>query len=297
MTLYYTDERKYLIRTDNPITDLREDKEGGQFVHVTGTIFGITIRPSKRWTSFCNKLFREMRATGVRLEDISCAPNRSLAFINDLPGCKRLSVEGGEGVELSVLSENTDLEDLQIESSVHLENEFDLTRLRKLRRCFIPYIPALTSFSKCSKLVCLGLNGGQLEGTLDLRSLSALQEFICANVRKLRGVLFNSQVRLRSLELLYMKDFESLEPQTAVTQELLNVQLNKVPRLKFEWLRQAEKIECIALRLGEIPTINFLRGLKNLQVLDLFGSKVKDGDLSFRDSLKGELDSTLWSSK
>jgi hypothetical protein len=32
-------------------------------------------------------------------------------------------------------------------------------------------------------------------------------------------------------------------------------------------------------------------------VLDLFGSKVKDGDLSFRDSLKGELDSTLWSSK
>jgi hypothetical protein len=297
MTLYYADERKFLRRTKNPITKLEADRDGDQFVHVTGTIFGITIRPSKRWTPFCDRLFRKMNATSVRLEDISCAPEKSLGFINDLPGCKRLSVEGGEGVELEPLSNNAHLEDLQIGPSVRLVSEFDLATLRNLRRCFVPYVSGLRSFSRCSKLICLGLNGGRHEGIIDLNALSAVEEFICANVVKLRGVVFNSKVRLRSLGLIHMKDFESLEPQAAITQELLNVQLNKVPKMKLEWLRKAEKIECIALRLGEIPTINFLRGLKNLQVLDLFGSKVKDGDLSFRDSLKGELDSTLWSSK
>lgn len=296
MIPYYVDERKYLLRTKNPITKLIDDKEARQPIHVTGSIFGITIRPGIRWTALCDKVFRKTGANGVRLEEVASAPDGDLSFVNELSGCTRLLLEGGGKVDLSPLVGNRQLEDLQLSPSL-LMGDFDLTTLPNLRRCQIPVCSELMSVLNCHQIVSLWLNGGSCAGTLKLVTLSSMEEFFCSGVAKLKSVLLHPNVRLRSLELSHLKDFEKIEPQEAITEELRVVQLNKVPRMKLEWLRRAEKLDCIALRLGEISSINFLKGLKHLQVLDLFGSKIKDGDLSFRDSLKGELDSKLWSSK
>jgi hypothetical protein len=296
MIPYYVDERKYLLRTKNPVTKLIDDREAGQPIHVTGSIFGITVRPGIRWTSLCETVFRKTGANGVRLEEITSAPSGNLGFVNGLPTCKRLLVEGGGKVDLSPLAGNRQLEDLQLSPSIRI-SDFDLTTLPNLRRCQIPVRSELISILNCRQIVSLWLNGGSKDGTLKLDTLSSLEEFFCSGVVKLKSVVLNSKVRLRSLELSHLRDFQSIEPQSAITEDLRVVELNKVPSMKLEWLRRAEKLECIALRLGEIPTINFLKGLKHLQVLDLFGSKVKDGDLSFRETLKGELDSKLWSEK
>jgi hypothetical protein len=77
MIPYYSDNRKYLVTTKNPITRFRRDKDADQFVHITGSVFGVEIRPGLRWTSLCEKLFRQMGANGVRLEDISSAPGEN----------------------------------------------------------------------------------------------------------------------------------------------------------------------------------------------------------------------------
>ena len=62
-------------------------------------------------------------------------------------------------------------------------------------------------------------------------------------------------------------------------------------------LTQGVQLECVSLRLGKIPSVRCLRNLKKLQVLDLFGTKVVDGDLDFTKSLPGELDTHYWSEK
>ncbi len=290
---YFADERKYFLNTTDPVTEFFEDKEEKQFIHVTGSTFGIEIRPDKKWNKRCEALYRKWKANAVRLENMGSAPDGSLAFVNDLPTCQRLEIDHDTAVDLSPLVGNRQIEDLRI-GPFSRGTKFDFSQLPNLRRCQIPARLEYESLFTCSKLVCLFLCGGAHEGVLDLEGLTSLEEFIGKQVGKLKGVTFNSEVRLRSLELTGMKTFESAGPLPALTEKLLVVEFGGVPKLNIQWLASAKNVECIALRLGEIPSIKFLHGLKKLQVLDLFGSKVKDKDLSFRDSLKGELDPRLW---
>ena len=296
MIPYYADERKYIFNTRNPLIKSLVDKRGDQMVSISGTICGTMIRPDKAWTPFCEKLFRNFGATRVCLHEISAAPDSSLSFVNDLPGCKSLAIESGKKVDLFPLAGNACLEDLQLYPHAQYK-PFDLTTLPNLARCQVPLRPEFNSFLKCTKLVSLCLGGGRHDGVLNLESLRSLEEFICIGVSKLKKVVFHSKARLRSVEFQDMREFESAEPLEAITRDLRVVELSGVPRMKLEWLKHARKADCIALRLGEIPSIRFLAGLKDLRVLDLFGSKVKDGDLSFRDSLKNEIDGKLWSAR
>jgi hypothetical protein len=293
---YLVDANKYNLFAKNPITDFKRDKQHGQSVYITNTVFGITIRPGKRWTPFCEKVFAKYKATSIRLDDISFAPNGRLDFITRLPACRRLSIEAGENVDLSPLANNDSLEELAIFPYVSV-SEFDLASLKNLRRCIIPVVPELKSFLNCEQLISLQLCGGKHSENLDLSSLDSLEEFFCEGVKNLKQVALNPKVRLRSMRLSNSKTFERIVPQNCITEELRVVELNKVPNIGIRWLAEAEQVECISLRLGEIPTVNFLKGLKHLQVLDLFGSKVQDRDLSILNSLKGELDSKLWGTK
>jgi hypothetical protein len=293
MTPYYADDRKYFLRTKNPVIKSKEDKAAGQMVSILGSVVGITIRPDRQWTPFCDALFRKHNASRVCLEEISAAPNGSLAFINHLPGCRSLAIERGRKVDLSPLTGNPSLEDLQLYPLATYQT-FDLASLPALRRCQIPLCRQLSSLFRCKRLISLCISGGRHEGVLDLQPLEAIEELICINVKRLKGVRLNDRSRLRSLELSQMPDFESVQPQQAATKELRVVEFNRVPQMKIDWLKDAEKAECITLRQGEIPSIKVLTKLKHLHVLDLFGTKVKDGELTFRDSLKGELDHKLW---
>jgi hypothetical protein len=290
---YFIDANKYNLYAKNPITDYHKDKRYSQSVYVTNTVFGVTIRPAKQWTPFCERVFTKYNATSIRLEDISFAPNRSLDFIARLPGCRRLWIEAGENVDLSPLANNESLEELAIFPSVSVSC-FDLTSLKNLRRCTLPVLPELKSFLNCERLISLHLSGGRYSEKLNLKSLTSLEELFCEGVKNLKEITLNPKVRLRSMKLLSSRTFERVVPQNCLTEELRVVELNKVPNVDIHWLAEAGKVECVSLRLGEVPSVNFLKKLKHLQVLDLFGSKIKDGDVSILKSLKGELDSKLW---
>ena len=294
MNPYYLDGLKYFTLVKKPNRKYRTDKETGQLVHISDSVFGITVAPAVRWTRFCEKLFRRFKANSITLRHISSAPNKDLGFINALPECKCLRILNGDEIDLSPLAGNRSLQRLDLCWPARYK-PFNLRSLPNLRQCKIPICAELRSFLECSQLVSLCLEGGRHDGVLGLETLPQLEEFICVNVRGLRGVKFHPEVRLRALTLAYLRDFEYCDPMEAITQELRVVELDRVPRFKIEWLAKAEKLECIALRLGPIPTIKFLGGLKHLRILDLFGSKVMDGDLSIRDSLVGEHDKKLWS--
>ena len=285
-----------MLNAKSPIVRFREDKSNGQLVSVHDTVFGTTIRPSKLWTPFCERIFRSEKANGVWLDDISIAPHGTLAFAANLPKCARLTVERGEQVSLSPLMDSPCFEELQIGTGVRVA-EFDLTRLPKLKRLQVPVCKPLMSAVRCVNLVSLILNGGNHPGVLGLEALPSLEELICIGVGHLRRIAIAPKVSLRSLELTNLRYLEGIAPHLALTRELRVVVLNRVPRIGIEWLRQAQKVECIALRIGKIPSIKCLEGLQRLQVLDLFGSKVLDGDLSLRDSLRNELDARLWGDK
>jgi hypothetical protein len=296
MTLYYADAKKYFLKTKKIIHEAIDDKEADQLVHVKGSVFGTIIRPGKRWSSFSEKLYHKYKANGVWLENISCAPDGSLDFINSLSGCERLVIEGGQKVDLAPLAGNLYLLDLQIYPHVKAV-KFNLANLPNLSRCMVPLCPQLMSILQCQKLVCLFLCGGRHDGILKLESLSALEEFFAEGISNLKTVAFNSGVRLRSIQLRSLKSFSDFEPSLAVLEDLRVIELNKVPSMDIKWLAQAAKLECISLRLGEIESVSFLSGLKKLQVLDLFGTKVKDKNILPCDSLGGELDSRFWSEK
>jgi hypothetical protein len=296
MIRYYADVKKYYIKTKRIIHETIEDINADQLVHVKSSVWGTIVRPGKRWSPLCEKLFQKFEANGVWLEDISCAPNGTVDFINSLSGCERLVVEGGQKLDLGPLSGNSNLLDLQVYPAVKV-SKFDFGSMPSLRRCMVPLIPQAESVLKCQKLISLSLCGGQCEGSLNLDSLSSLEEFFCESVRKINRVVFNPNIRLRSLRLRFLRDFKTLEPLSAVLKNLRVVELEKIPLMEINWLVNAKELECISLRVGEIPSIKFLGGLKKLEVLDLIGTKVKDNDLSLRDSLKGELNSKLWSDK
>jgi len=272
----YTGGREFVF-------DHRTDKSTGWNVLIRGSVFGTSIEPDLQWTPFCEKLFLEVGANGIRLSDFKFAPDNSLDFIKRLPGCTRVEILGQSKIDLSPLMGNSKIVDIQIDQN-GTTFEFDLSSLKALRRCHIPMIPELGSFLKCQQLVCLWLDGGKYDGVLDLRSLPGLREFNCALVRKLKGVDFDPKVRLLSLELGYMKEFRSLTPIDSITKDLRYVTLDNIPGFDMLWLATAKKIEGIGLVRSKIPSLNFLKGLKNLHGVDLFGSKVLDGDLSLLDS-------------
>jgi len=288
----YADRRKEFAPERELIYDYKNDESTGRNVQIEGSVLGTRIVPGRLWTPFCEKLYVEYGANGVRLPDITHAPNQSLEFVNRLPGCERLEIQDVGMIDLSPLAGNKTLVDLELPPFGSV-GEFDLSTLPNLRRCHIPLIPQLWSFMKCQKLDSLCLDGGQHEGILDIEPLTELREFQCLQVKKLTGVLLSQKVRLLSLVLVGMKDFESLEPLNAAYKELRVVQLEKLPKFNIDWLSRAEKVEGISLGL-KLPSIKFLGGLKKLQVLCMWGSKVEDGDYTVRDALKNELDPYLW---
>jgi Domain of unknown function (DUF4259) len=292
MTLLYADKQKEFGHYRGRLYDYKTDDATGQNVGIDRSVLGTRIHPDRQWTPFCEKLYVKYGANGVRLSDITVAPNQSLEFVNHLQGCERLRIQDVGKIDLSPLAGNKTLVDLELPPFGTFE-EFDLSTLPNLRRCDIPLIPQLRSFIKCQKLDSLRLTVGKHEGVLNLEPLTELREFQCLQIKKLTGVRLNPKVRLLSLVLTGMKDFELLEPLNVACEELRVVRLDKVPKFNIDWLSRAEKVECISLGL-KLPSIKFLGGLKKLQVLCLFGSKVEDGDFSVRDALKNELDRYLW---
>jgi hypothetical protein len=282
--LYFDAGKQYTGGRDF-VLDYRLDESTGWDVLIRGSVFGTSIEPGLQWTPFCEKLFREVGANGIRLSDFKFAPDNSLDFINRLPGCARVEILGQSKIDLSPLKGNSKIVDIQIDQ-LGTTFEFDLSSLKALRRCHIPMISELASFLKCQQLVCLWLDGGKFKGTLDLTSLTELREFQCYLVRNLQGINFNPKVRLLSLELGYMKEFRSLTPIEGITKDLRYATLDNIPGLDMLWLATAEKIEGIDLFRSKIPSLNFLKGLKNLHGVCLFESKVLDGDLSLLDSFE-----------
>jgi hypothetical protein len=295
---YYCDEQKAFVRSLDFIGRNVSDKQAHQSIGVSHLICGKLIRPEKQWSPCCKKLFLKEQANSLRLGGAWCPWDADLSFLRGLPECKSLTIGFQKPVNLSVLAGNPNIESLQLDYVGSVEpGEFDLTSLPNLKQCQVTMHRNFMSVLKCPQLISLGLFNGKYDGILDLESLPNLEEFICANVGKVRGVVFNSKVRLRALNLSRLKLFETIQPIHSVTEDLRVVTLDKTPKLNIEWLAHANNAECIALRVGAIPSLAFLKGLKKLQVLDLFGSKVLDRDLSFRDSLKNKLDPKLWSEK
>lgn len=298
MPEYYCDEQKFGLRVKDPVIYDRRDRALDQSVRVWQRVYGMEIRPDKQWSPFCTKLFHKEQARSVVVGGMWSDAAPKLDFINELPECKDLTVCYSSPVDFSPLIGNRHLERLQLFFEGKGDpGALDLTSLPALQQCQIPAHPNFYSALKCRGLVSFGLIGGKHDGVLDLSELPALEEFICGGVGKISGAVFHTKTRLRALDLGRLKLFHQMEPMKSVTQELRVVTLDKVPRLKIDWLADAKQAECIALRVGEISSIRFLGGLKKLQVLDLFGSKVVDKDFTVRDALKQEMDAKSWGNR
>jgi hypothetical protein len=295
MPPYYADINKDRLHARNLFYESEDDPKAGQTIKVTGSPFGIMVEAPKRWSPLCQKFFVQKKANGISLGNVFHPWKSSVAFINDMPECRNLSVNYVGPVDFSALAGNPNLEGLELEplDPDQKPGEFDISSLPNLRRCQVILSPGFDSVFKCKNLVSLSLQGGKHEGILMLDGLPALEEFICREVKKIKGVTLSPDAKLRSLDLTNLKLFEDIRPIKSVVEKLLVVCLQRLPRMKIEWLAQAKNCECISLGL-KIPTIAFLKDLKQLQVLSLFGSKVEDRNFSVRDALAGELDARPW---
>jgi hypothetical protein len=303
MLRYYCDVQKTIVRGEIPDFSWVRDEEAQQSVKVVQNKCGSLIAPEKCWSPFCKELFLKEKADHLELGGFGLYPpwEGDLGFLRDLPQCKCLTIKFQKPIDLSVLKGNPHIESLQLYYAGKGEpGEFDFTSMPNLKMSIIPVCSSYKSVLRCGQLVSLGLCFGKYAGVLDLSDLFQLEELLCISVSLIKGIMLHPKVRLRALWLENLRLFDTLCPLDAVTEELRVVNLNRTPKLRsnIEWLARAKNVECISLWLGPIPTISFLKGLKKLQVLELFGSKVLDRDLSILKSLRNNrLDTRLWSEK
>jgi hypothetical protein len=211
MREYYFDKQKYAAlvrpwsrrRLPCSANDLMcydvPDRGARQTVGVSRTISGVSVRPEKKWSPLCMKLFLKEKANSLYLGGEWCPWDGDLSFINELPQCKNLTVGYQSLIDLSVLAGNPYIEALQLEYWGNDPGELDLASLPNLKQCQIPAHRNFMSVLKCSGLISLAFYNGKHDGILNLEPLTTLEELICTNVSKLKGAVLNPRVRLRAL--------------------------------------------------------------------------------------------------
>ncbi len=297
--MLYADKRKYLLYPgEKPFSQSRKDDKGGQYVDVLNSAFGMTIRIPRKWTSLCQRLVTQHKVTSIELGNFDETWSGELRFVNDIPLCSNLSITYSIPLDFSALQGNRNLEGLDLDFLGKGDpGRFDLKELPRLRRCTVPAHEHFSSAFGLSQMVSLYIKRGEHKGRLDLRLLTNLKELGCINVSKVTRLQLSSATSLRVLTLAHVRELEAVEPTASVTKELLDLHIERAPKFQLDWLERAKSVECVSLKVGQVPSIKFLSELRHLQVLSLFGTKVLDGDLSLLDRLPRKLDSRYWSDR
>lgn len=180
--------------------------------------------------------------------------------------------------ELDIVQELQHLRKLNIGFS---GSRFDFGKFAELEELSGVWSPYWVNLSSCSRLRTLHVSqfGDSLETITNARELEHLC-LIQSRLASLGGL--DRFVNLRRLELSHCSKLGDISALAAVSGTLRDLRLSKCRRVssysalvELELLVELEVADCLPL-----PSLRFLKQLRDLKRLDVYGTRIEDGDLT-----------------
>jgi len=195
-------------------------------------------------------------------------------------------------VEGIIIPEN--LSDISILNSLHklktlgfADNKktiIDLSNFPDLSTLACDYSPRLRGLETCEQLRSLTFSGYRsddrtVEKLPRLSSLVTLDLFV-SNILSLVGI--DSFPLLKELTLFRASRLEDISALRKINSTLTMIEFDSCKRINnYDTLAELTKLKrLIIANSGEIPSLDFVRGLHELDFLSFVGTDIKDGDLS-----------------
>ena len=209
----------------------------------------------------------------------------SFEFLDNLPELELLNIIYTPIDSLKPIESLLNLKSLSI--SCHWKEKIDLSRLKKLSRCFISYGKGAESVFECLSLIYLYIDNFKLKDFSDLRKLKRIEYLTIGNSNFDAPELFDDISFLRKLVLLNCRKLDRLSGIGGLEKlEWLTIDGSKQVD-NLEELSQLKSLKVLQLSNNkDIETLSAIKDLIQLKSLSFFGdTKIADGDFGFLEEL------------
>ncbi|MEW4265197.1 leucine-rich repeat domain-containing protein [Priestia megaterium] len=198
-----------------------------------------------------------------------------------------LSIDGGYLKDISGIYSLKNLKGLGISSA---KIEIDLGNLSTLETLTLSWNKKFKNIHQLSNLKGLYIwsynpKNKNLEEFKELKNLESLLLAQC-RIESLQGIQHLN--KLSSLEIAYLRTLKSLKGIEGLNSSLKFLKIEACKNIQgFSTIQTLSKLGMLSLpRCGEVPSINFIRRLENLEAFSFLGTNVLDGDISPCTKLK-----------
>lgn len=198
-----------------------------------------------------------------------------------------LSIHGEYLKDISGIYSLKNLKGLGI-TSINLD--IDLAHLNTLESLTLSWNKKFKNINQLSNLKGLYIwsynpKNKNLEEFKELKNLESLLLAQC-RIESLQGIQHLN--KLSFLEIAYLRTLKSLKGIEGLYSSLKFLKIEACKNIQdFSTIQTLSKLEILSLhRCGEVPSINFIRRLENLEAFSFLGTNVLDGDISPCTKLK-----------
>ena len=237
------------------------------------------MSPVGPWVKRHADLAKQYAVNSLILFDLSLRDHENVDFLLDLPPLRDVSIVLSHPKDLSALAHLRHLTSLRLRFGLtgwRLGEQLkpvDFTSLRRLRHVDVMLCRPFESILRCRTIEELAISNtcdGRLRD-LDLTHIPGLRDLSLDHCPKLRSVALHPRAKVRALELSlcgsYQIDWARIGP--TLQYLLLGGRLS----FRLEDILKAPKLkELHAWEIRKLPPLGFLRGLPNLECVDLFAA-------------------------
>lgn len=252
-----------------------------------------------RWSAELEEVMRRSKMTGVSIYDWD-DPAHGLDFLAKFTEQLRFLWLTDKAIpDRSVVSALVNLEDLSITGNL---DGLDFSQLSHLQTCMIQEAPSLGNIGACPALTKLDVRQTKVEDlavfaplphladlllySVPLRSLhnierlQALRKLDFTQCRRLESLDGIEQMQIEELWLDYLPRLRSIAPLTKLP-TLRKLEIGSCKQIEdLERIAESSSLETLWITTGrEIPSLAFLRSMKNMRDFRTFGTKIVDGNL------------------
>lgn len=247
---------------------------------------GETVLVSQKNLGECIEYINMFNISGVQISDMYY----ELEDINFLSECENITHLMLDNMFLKDVSSIYNLNKLQDIAVIDSNFKLELNKLTNLESLAMYCDKKVTGLEELTNLKSLSL-WKYIPKNRDLNELKHLRNLEDIKITQSRIDSINgieNFKNLKSLQLYYLRTLKSLESLKYTSEKLTSLEIEMCKNVeKFCSVQYLESLEVLRLLdCGDIPTIDFIKNLKELNCFSFVGSTVVDGDLSFCEGIE-----------
>ncbi|WP_341518349.1 hypothetical protein [Bacillus paramobilis] len=254
--------------------------------YVREDIHGETVLVSQKNLGECIEYINRFNISGVQISDMYY----ELEDINFLGECENITHLMLDNMFLKDVSSVYNLKNLKDLAIVESNYVLELDRVKNLENLSMYCDKKITGLQEMCTLKSLSLwkYNPKNRDLKELEKLRGLEYFKItqSKIDSLSGI--ESFRNLKSLQLYYLRTLKSLESLKYTSEKLTSLEIEMCKNIGgFCSIQYLESLEILRLLdCGDIPTIDFIKNLKELNCFSFVGSTVIDGDVSFCEGIE-----------